>query len=167
MAAAARLGESTAIRVIHIGEALSPELAQRANETMAACSHYHWLGGLSRETTRRWIARAHALVHMSRLEGGAQAIIEAVRSGVPVLASRIGGNVGLLGEDYAGYFEVGNSQALARSIERIAAEPGFAALLASQCALREPGFRPETEQRLVRQLLADLLGPQGAARKRP
>lgn len=162
MAATSRLRGSTRIQVIHIGDALSPDLAQRARETMAACTNYHWLGGLPRKATRGWIARAHALVHMSRLEGGAQAIIEAVRSGVPVLASHIGGNVGLLGENYAGYFEVGNSQALAWLIDRIATEPGFAALLATQCALREHDFRPETEQRLVRQLLADLLASQGA-----
>jgi glycosyltransferase involved in cell wall biosynthesis len=45
------------------------------------------------------------LVHASRIEGGAHVIAEAVRSGTPVIASRIEGNVGMLGADYAGYFE--------------------------------------------------------------
>jgi putative glycosyltransferase (TIGR04348 family) len=157
MAAARRLPAGTRIRILHIGGALEPAFAELARATMAGCPHYRWLGGLPRETTRRRIARAHALVHMSRMEGGAQAIIEAVCSGVPVLASRVGGNVGLLGEDYGGYFPVGDDAALAGLMERLAAQPAFRAALAAQCALREPGFLPGVEQQRVRALLADLL----------
>jgi glycosyltransferase involved in cell wall biosynthesis len=57
----------------------------------------------------------------SRMEGGANVIIEAVTSGVPVLASDISGNRGMLGEDYAGFFPPGDAAALARLIDRIAA----------------------------------------------
>ena len=39
--------------------------------------------------------------------------MEAVRSGTPVVASRIDGNIGMLGQDYAGYFEWGDAAALA------------------------------------------------------
>lgn len=157
MDAARRLPADTRIRIVHVGHALDPALGDEARATMAACPHYRWVGGASHESSRRWIARANALVHMSRMEGGAQVIIEAVRSGVPVLASRIGGNTGLLGESYAGYFEVGDGLAMAKAMERFATEPGFASLLAEQCSLREPAFRPEVERRLVRQLLADLV----------
>ena len=144
---------------MHIGDALAPELGEAARRTMAECPHYRWLGGLPREAARRWIARAGALVHMSRMEGGAQVVIEAVRSGVPVLASRIGGNLGLLGEDYEGCFAVGDAAALAALMQRFAAEPAFAARLAAQCALREPAFTPQAERQSVRRLLRDLLAP--------
>ena len=70
------------------------------------------------ETTRRRIQRAHVLVHTSRMEGGAHAILEAVCSGTPVLASRIDGNVGMLGADYAGYFPWGDAAALAGLLQR-------------------------------------------------
>ena len=159
MAAARRLPASVPIRIVHIGEALAPELGEAARCTMAACSHYRWLGGVPREAARRWIARARALVHMSRMEGGAQAVIEAVRSGVPVLASSIGGNLGLLGEDYEGCFAVGDDAGLAELMQRFAAEPAFAARLAAQCALREPDFTPQAERQSVRRLLRDLLAP--------
>ncbi|KWT97919.1 MULTISPECIES: selenoneine biosynthesis selenosugar synthase SenB [unclassified Variovorax] len=159
MAAARRLPADTPIRIVHIGEALAPELGEAARRTMAECPHYRWLGGLPREAARRWIARARALVHMSRMEGGAQAVIEAVRSDVPVLASRIGGNLGLLGADYEGYFPVGDAAALAVLMQRFAAEPAFATRLAAQCALREPLFTPEAERECVRRLLRDLLAP--------
>ncbi|VTU14534.1 selenoneine biosynthesis selenosugar synthase SenB [Variovorax sp. RA8] len=159
MAAARRLPADTPIRIVHIGEALAPELAEAARRTMAECPLYRWLGGLPRDAARRWIARARALVHMSRMEGGAQVVIEAVRSRVPVLASRIGGNLGLLGAEYEGYFPAGDAAALAALMERFAAEPAFAARLAAQCALREPLFTPEAERECVRRLLRDLLAP--------
>ncbi|WP_345541589.1 selenoneine biosynthesis selenosugar synthase SenB [Variovorax defluvii] len=157
MAAARRLPADMPMRIVHIGEALAPELGDAARRTMAECPRYRWLGGLPREAARRWIARARALVHMSRMEGGAQVVIEAVRSGVPVLASRIGGNLGLLGEDYEGYFPVGDDAALAALMLRFAAEPAFADRLRAQCALREPAFSPAAEQSNVRRLLHDLL----------
>ena len=83
------------------------------------------------------------------MEGGAQVIIEAIQSGTPVLASRISGNVGMLGKDYAGYFELGSAAELAALVRRCAAEPDFLALLQRQCQQRAPLFQPEHERRLV------------------
>jgi putative glycosyltransferase (TIGR04348 family) len=157
MDAARRLPAATRIRIVHIGDALAPELGEAARRTMAECPHYRWFGGLPPDAARRWIARGRALVHMSRMEGGAQAVIEAVRSSVPVLASRIGGNLGLLGADYEGYFPAGDGAALAALMERFAAEPAFAARLKAQCALREPLFTLKGERECVRRLLRDLL----------
>ena len=157
MDAARRLPAATRIRIVHIGDALAPELGEAARRTMAECPHYRWFGGLPPDAARRWIARGRALVHMSRMEGGAQAVIEAVRSSVPVLASRIGGNLGLLGADYEGYFPAGDGAALAALMERFAAEPAFAARLKAQCALREPLFTLKGERECVRRLLRELL----------
>jgi putative glycosyltransferase (TIGR04348 family) len=145
------------LRVLHIGGALDPALADAAQRTMVSCPHYHWLGALPVVATRRWIARARALVHMSRIEGGANVVIEALRSRVPVLASRIDGNVGLLGHDYGGYFPVGDGAALAALMRRFADDADFAASLRAQCALREPRFTPAAEAASVRALLQDLM----------
>ena len=158
LAAVRRLPADTPIRVVHIGRALDPALGGAAARTMRECPNYRWLGGLEAPAARRWIARSRALVHMSRMEGGANVVIEAVRSGVPVLASRIDGNVGLLGADYRGYFPVGDAAALAALMQRFAGEPAFAAGLAAQCAVRAPEFAPAEEARRVRALLVDMLG---------
>jgi glycosyltransferase involved in cell wall biosynthesis len=83
-------------------------------------------------------------------------ISEAVVAGVPVLASRMDGNVGLLGSDYPGYFPVGDTAALARLLERLEREPAFAARLAKAIARRAPLFRPEREIAAWRGLLAEL-----------
>jgi putative glycosyltransferase (TIGR04348 family) len=146
------------LRIVHIGGALDEALAREAQATMDACPCYRWLGALPHAAARRWIARARALVHMSRMEGGANVVIEAVRSGVPVLASRIDGNVGLLGRDYGGYFEAGDDEALAAAMRRFAADPAYASRLAAQCAALAPRFAPAEEAARVRALLADMLG---------
>ncbi|MDO8286767.1 MAG: selenoneine biosynthesis selenosugar synthase SenB [Rhodoferax sp.] len=147
----------------HIGEALDADLGAQAQACAAACPHYRWLGGMAHAATRRAIQRAHVLVHASRLEGGAHVIMEAVCSGTPVLASRIAGNVGMLGADYAGYFEHGDAQGLANLLLRCRAEqrttdPLYHQLQA-QCALRAPLFAPERERATLLELVRELLAP--------
>lgn len=156
MAAARALSGETDLRILHIGAALDAGLGDEAQDTAASCPHYRWLGGLAAEATRRRIARSRALVHMSRLEGGAHAVIEAVRSDVPVLASRIDGNVGLLGARYDGYFPVGDAAALAALMRRFRWEPAFAEHLRAQCTARDPLFAPAAEARALKALLDDM-----------
>ena len=160
MAAARLLPANAPLHITHIGAALDPALGTLAQQTMQACPLYRWLGALPRASARRHMAGALALVHMSRMEGGANVVIEAVRSGVPVLASRIAGNVGLLGADYGGYFPVGDAPALARLMQRASADAAFLARLHAQCALREPLFTPAAERAAVHRLLADMLALQ-------
>ena len=142
--------------IVHVGAALDASLGDEAQATMAACPAYRWVGAIAHGATRRTIARARSLVHASRMEGGANGVIEAVRSGVPVLASRIDGNVGLLGIGYDGYFPVGDAAALAALMRRFCDDDAFADHLRAQCALREPMFVPAVERRAVRLLVSDL-----------
>lgn len=155
MRAVLDLPAASRIRVIHIGDALDHALGDAARQTMADCPRYRWLGGLPRARTRRWIARSQALIHPSVMEGGAHVIIEAVQSQVPVLASHISGNIGMLGEDYAGYFPLADADALAKLMLRFASDQAFAAHLRAQCAARAALFEPRHEQQLVRQLFND------------
>ena len=141
------------VRLHQIGDALDPALGNAARATAAAYPHYRWLGGLPRAAARQRIRHAHLLVSCSRMEGGAHVILEAVLSGTPVLASRVGGNVGMLGADYAGYFPLGDSAALAALIRRCAEEPAFLAGLQQQCAQRAPLFDVQTEKQLVLNLV--------------
>lgn len=162
--AAARLAAETADpkkRVLsdHIGDALTPELALAARAAEKTVPGYRWLGGLPQAQTRQHIRHAHVLVNSSRMEGGAQVIGQAIQSGTAVLASRIGGNIGMLGADYAGYFPVGDDAALALLLQRCAAEPRFLALLEHQCRQRAPLLDPGEEERLVLNLVLGALQP--------
>jgi putative glycosyltransferase (TIGR04348 family) len=167
MQAARLLTDRPDIRLDHIGEALAPEWAEAARATEADAPHYRWLGPLPHARARAAIGRAHLLVNTSAMEGGAHVVMEAVRCGTPVLASRVGGNVGMLGADYEGYFPHDDAQSLARLLARCRdeqADPdGLPARLARQCALRAPLFDPETERAALLQLIDELTAPAALA----
>jgi putative glycosyltransferase (TIGR04348 family) len=156
MRAAALLRHPKA-RLLHIGAALDPALGEAAARTAASNPRYRWLGPMSHSATRQRMKRCHAMVIASRMEGGANVIIEAVTSGVPVLASDISGNRGMLGDDYAGYFAPGDAAALARLAERSILDPAFHAQLLRQCGVRAALFTPGAEQAAVRDLVDNLL----------
>lgn len=141
----------------HIGGALDPELGELAQATARATPRYRWLGNLPHGATRQRLKRCHAMVIASLMEGGANVIIEAVTCGVPVIASDIPGNRGMLGMDYAGYFPVGDADALARMIERSVSDAAFDAQLRTQCAARAPLFAPAAEQAAVLDLVDNLI----------
>jgi putative glycosyltransferase (TIGR04348 family) len=154
---AATLVTAANVRLTHIGDALEPGLGELAQATQAATPRYRWLGKLPHGEARQRLKRCHAMVISSTMEGGANVIIEAVTSGVPVIASDIAGNRGMLGDDYAGYFAVGDARALARLIERSVADPDFYAQLKAQCAARALLFTPAAERAAVLDLVDNLI----------
>jgi putative glycosyltransferase (TIGR04348 family) len=141
----------------HVGAALDPALGEEATALMAHCPSYRWLGGVTHAQSRQRIQAAHVLVHPSKMEGGAHVVMEAVRSGTPVLASRIDGNVGLLGENYDGYFPPGDAAALASVLQRLRDDAAMLAHLVQQCAVRSPLFDPTEEAKALHTVVHDLL----------
>jgi putative glycosyltransferase (TIGR04348 family) len=159
MNAARLLPADCGIFIDHIGAALDPALGLAAQATQAQCPNYRWLSALPHPQTLQRIQRAHLLVHTSRLEGGAHVLMEAICSGTPVLASRIDGNLGLLGDDYKGIFEAGDAQGLADLLLACRAQqtsPGLMAHLRHQCALRAPLFEPQAERAALHRWVQDL-----------
>jgi putative glycosyltransferase (TIGR04348 family) len=141
----------------HIGAPLDQALGEQARALAATQPRYRWLGALPHAATRRRIQAAHVLVHASRMEGGAHVVIEAVSSGTPVIASRIDGNVGLLGEHYGGYFPCGDAAALAALLQRCRDDPAMLATLRVQCDQRAADFHPSRERARLLALVQDLL----------
>lgn len=115
------------------------------------------LGALDHTQTRREISRARVLILPSVMEGGANVLIEAVTSGTPVLASHVNGNIGMLGENYAGYFPLGDAAALASLIERAHSDLAFLDKITSQCEARKALFTPAQERSHVLAFAASLL----------
>jgi len=154
--AARRLPASSRIRVLHLGAALSDDMAAQARAEMAVNPRYRWLGERPRWETLRVLARARLLVHSSEMEGGANVLSEAIACGTPVLASFIPGNVGLLGPDYPGYFPVGDTEALAALMERAETDPDFYQALQAGVARQRPLVDPARERQSWAELLAEL-----------
>lgn len=137
------------LEVIHLGAPLDPALEEAAKAGMQREPRYRWLGSMPHARALRWMASSHAMVITSRMEGGANVVCEALRIGVPVLASRISGNIGLLGSGYAGYFPVGDEKALARLIRRAASDAALYSKLKSQTKALRAMVAPQHEARAL------------------
>lgn len=151
--AARRLPESSRICVVHIGGALSDRMEQIARSEMRSNPRYHWRGELSRGKALRVLARSRVHVLSSRAEGGANALSEAIACGVPTLASRIPGSVGILGPDYPGYFPVGDTGALAELLRRAETDAKFLERLRAACKRLQPLVKPAREREAWQKLL--------------
>ena len=145
-----------------IGAALDPALGQAANDLATTDSRVQWLGPRAHPWTRQAIKRAHLLVVPSRMEGGANVVVEAVTAGTAVLGSRMSGNVGMLGRDYHGWFDVGDATALAALASRCAGDRPFLHRLERQCASRAPLFSPMAEAAALQAAVKSMREGRGA-----
>jgi putative glycosyltransferase (TIGR04348 family) len=144
------------LEIVHLGAALDPALAPKTEDP-----RYRWLGSVPHARALRWLASSHAMVISSRMEGGANVVCEALRIGVPVLASRISGNVGLLGAGYAGYFPVEDERALASLVTRAATDAAYYRKLRAQIAPLRKNVAPQAEARALLAVMRDATARHG------
>lgn len=160
--AAARLRQRPGIRITLIGGARDAATARRVRAAARRAPNVRLAGAQPPARARAAMRRAHLLIVPSVMEGGANVIAEALTAGTPVVASRVAGNVGMLGAGYPGYFPVGDDRALAALLARARSDRAFYARLKRACAARAPRFRREHE----RAALVDALEPLLASRAR-
>lgn len=153
--ASAYLPEHSRTRIMHLGRALTEDMAQTARLMESKLPRYHWLGDTPHHTVLDQFSRADLLVVSSIMEGGANVICEALAAGVPVIASAISGNIGMLGESYPGYYPPEDERRLAQQISRAENDPDFYADLVRECRDRRALMTPQREATSVRQLVAE------------
>jgi putative glycosyltransferase (TIGR04348 family) len=151
-----RLPPDARICVVQAGGILDPAFAARVAREAEREPRYRYLGELSRARALALLARSDALILSSRLEGGANVATEAIALGVPVLASRIDGNLGVFGPDYAGYYAAGSTPELARLMQRFAQDPAFVQRLRAQIRALRPLFSPSKERAALGELVNEL-----------
>jgi glycosyltransferase involved in cell wall biosynthesis len=83
--------------------------------------------------------------------------MEALRSGTPVVASRIPGNTGLLGIDHPALFEVGDAAALAALLQQARDDPAMLTAWRASGDRRAPLFDPARERDTLRAAVRDAL----------
>jgi putative glycosyltransferase (TIGR04348 family) len=150
--ALAHLSDEASLRIVQLGKALSDEAACEARR-------YRWLGELPHARAMRWLARSHAMIISSRMEGGAHVVSEAISLGVPVIASDIPGNAGLLGDDYPGYYATGDERSLAQLLQRARRDASYLSSLAKGITSRRQLVSPAAERRALCDLIAGLARP--------
>jgi putative glycosyltransferase (TIGR04348 family) len=154
--AARSLADSSKIRVLQVGGAMNKAMANRARREMSANKRYRWLGEQSRARVLQILKKSFLCVISSRMEGGANVLSEAIAASVPILASRIDGNVGILGPDYPGLFDVGNTKQLMRLLARAETDPKYFAELRGRCERLRPLFYPDREKHAWADLINEL-----------
>ena len=154
--AARLLPQESRILVTQVGRALSEAMRRRAERESEHNPRYQWRGGVSHAQARRILGRSRLLLVTSRLEGGANVVSEALAAGVPVLSSRISGSIGLLGEDYPGYFAVGATRELADLLWRCESDPAFYRDLRRRCRKLARLVHPARELQAWQELLKDV-----------
>jgi putative glycosyltransferase (TIGR04348 family) len=150
------LPDDSRIRVVMAGAVLEKKWQKRVAREHGENARFTYAGELPRNRAMRLIASSRAIVVSSLLEGGANVISEACVVGTPVLASRMDGNVGLLGRDYPGLYPVGNTRALARLMRSIETDRDFERDLKQRCKALAPTFNPSREKAALRELLREL-----------
>lgn len=156
--AARALPQSSRIRVVQVGGAMTDAMAARARKEMRVNQRYEWLGEQPRSRVRRILAKSCLCVLSSHMEGGANVLSEALVNSVPVIASRIDGNVGILGADYPGYFDVGDTKRLAQLLRLAETCPEYLADLTARVGKLAPLFSPAREKHAWADLISELFG---------
>jgi putative glycosyltransferase (TIGR04348 family) len=156
--AARSLPRSSRIRVFQVGKAMTDAIATRARKEMLANHRYEWLGELSRSQVHRILGKSRLCVLSSRMEGGANVLSEAIVASVPILASRIDGNIGILGADYPGYFAVGDTKQLAQLLTRTETCSEYLVELEARVNNLAPLFSPLREEQAWADLIYELSG---------
>ena len=88
-----------------------------------------------------WLQALDLFVLASHWEGQPLALLQALDSGIPILASRIEGNTALLTEEHPGLFDPADHAGYANLLEKAASDPAFrASLLDFQELLPRPSL---------------------------
>ena len=150
------LPSDSKITVRHLGQAMNSQMGDLARNYNATLNRYQWIGEVSHADTLRMLSQSRLMVISSLMEGGAHVVSEAIALGIPVIASDIPGNRGLLGESYPAYYPVGEECALANLLYRSETIPTFYASLQKHIDLRRELIKPAREKQSIQEIVGAL-----------
>lgn len=151
------LPSNSKVQLVQLGKAMSPEFKKQAISIEKNVMRYRWLDQLSHSKTLQWLSRSHVMIISSIMEGGAHVVSEAIAIGIPVIASDIPGNRGLLGDTYPAYYPAGDKVALSKLLNKAEANPVFYQKLCRAIALRQKITKPELEKKSIQKLIQSLV----------
>ena len=150
------LSNGSRIRVLHFGAAHTEQWGRKARGEMQRNRRYRWFGEVPHWRVRRALGTCRLMGLTSTMEGGPNTLSEAIVAGVPVISSDVDGAMGVLGEDYPGYFPVGDTEALRHRLVRAETDPVFLNQLERYVERQAPLFSREREKARWAELLATL-----------
>ena len=151
------LPSDSKINVKHLGQAMNSQMGDLARNFNATLDRYQWIGEVSHTDALRILSQSRLMVISSLMEGGAHVVSEAIALGIPVIASDIPGNRGLLGEDYPAYYPKGDERVLANLLYRSETMPSFYASLQKHIGLRKELIKPAREKQSIQEMVGVLI----------
>jgi len=155
--AASMLPPTSRVAVHHGGRAMDDDWLLQVSAEAASNERYVWHGELNAAAALELLASADVLACTSISEGGANVVTEAIAMGVPVVGTRMAGNVGLLGDDHPGLFPVGDHLGFASMLDWLELSPTALDELAQRSVDRQHLTEPETERRALDTLIRSLI----------
>jgi len=154
--AARKLPCNSKIRIKQFGKAYSPTWEKRAKNEMQINPRYQWYKEVPHWKINQLYATADVMVLSSKMEGGANVISEACVAGLPVIASKIDGTIGLLGKTYPGYYPYANTEKLKQLLLNAEQNPLFLNSLTKNCKAKANLFTYAKEKNNMKKLLFKL-----------
>ena len=151
------LPSDSKINVQHLGQAMNSQMEDLARNFNATLDRYQWIGEVSHTDALRLLSQSRLMIISSLMEGGAHVVSEAIALGIPVIASDIPGNRGLLGEDYPAYYPKGDERALANLLYRSEIMPSFYVSLQKHIGLRKELIKPAREKQSIQEMVGALI----------
>jgi len=150
------LGRLDGAHLVLVGEGATRPEAERLAARLGLAERTHFLG--EREDVEGLLKLADIYVQSSNWEGFCMAALEAMASGVPVVASRVPGLTDVV-DPAAVLFEPGDEEELARHLDALLRDPARRAELAGRGRARADEFRIERtldrHESLYRQICAE------------
>ena len=150
------LPKNSRLRLIHLGKAHNKTWEKKALAEMRRNPRYLWKGEKAGWEVRKEFSKTNLMLISSKSEGGANVISEALVAGVPVVASRINGNVGMLGANYLGYYPVGDKNSLGNLLFKCESDSSFLSKLVKSCRDRSRLFNISEEKERWRKVLSEV-----------
>ena len=147
-----KLPEESRIRVLHYGKAHTPIWAARAEREMLRNSRYQWKHEVPHWKINQLYSTANLMVLSSKMEGGANVISECCAAGLPVIASKIDGSIGLLGKKYPGYFPYGDTASLRELLLKAEIDNHYLSKLTMACQEKANLFAYKNEKKSLKKL---------------
>lgn len=147
---------SSKLKITHVGYCLDSKFEDLLFKESKNNDRYEWIGGRSVLETRTILSQSDLLLITSQHEGAGRVVGEAVQLEVPIISTNNDGVMGVLGEEYEGYYPVGDVEALTALLIKAEKDKSFLEHLNLQCKNKKTLFSVEEETKSWSDIINDL-----------
>ncbi len=120
-------------------------------------SNVHFLGRIKHEETIKYFKAADLYVLNSNYEGLSHALLDAMKFGMPIIASNVGGNPELIDNNESGILvNYNNEEEIFNAIVKILSDDNFKGRIAKKALKRSENFNWENTVKLTKEIIIEV-----------